>query len=283
MRLPWKNASLLGVSAFSPSDVWAVGTITGKNYPNGPEIPLSVHWDGRSWRRVPLPPIPGFAWLADVIDAAPGDAWAVGGGGKKTRPLLAHWDGSRWHRINLDRIAPALGSLSGIDARTPGDVWAAGMEGDLAQESYGYTDYVLRWDGHGWRRVTSPLSDVNSDAYANALDVGLTGDVWTLNYDFSGTGPTFVVWSSPKRTARAFDMGADQDFKDIAAISRGEVWLVGSSNPKTPLIAHWIKGEWHFPPTPFMHYSHVGLNAISAISADDIWAVGTHLIVRYSR
>lgn len=290
--LPWKNAVLTGVSAVSPNDVWAVGNVSWGKYPNAHEIPLSVHWDGRGWRRVPQPVIAGrYVWLADVAGTAPNDVWAVGGWSeRKTWPLLMHWDGSRWHRLNLQRLAPALGQLNAVDARGGDDVWAAGMDGDWRQESYGYTDYVLHWDGHVWHRAPSPLDDVEgSGPYARAVDVGLSGEVWTLNFDLSGNGPYFVRWAGRARTAHASEWMTYESYSDIAAVSSADVWIVGQFDynngkaPEGPLIARWDGKRWRVQRTPFERYTAVSLNAVSAASADDIWAVGNHLMVRYSR
>jgi hypothetical protein len=291
--LPWKNAALTGVSAVSPTDVWSVGNVSWGKYPNAHEIPLSAHWDGRSWRRVAMPAVAGrYAWLADVAAPRPNDIWAVGGwGAHKTWPLMMHWDGSGWRRVNLQRVAPVLGQLNAIDARAPNDVWAAGMEGDWRQESYGYTDYVLHWDGHSWRRVASPLADEQgSGPYARAVDVSRTGDVWTLNFDLSGNGPSFVSWNGSARSAQASSWMTYDDYEDIAAISSTDVWIVGQNDfadvgkaPETPLVAHWDGKSWRVQHTPFERYTHVTLYSVSAVSADDIWAVGNHLIVRYAR
>jgi hypothetical protein len=294
--VPWKQASLSGVSAFSSDDVWTVGNIGWGKYPNAHETPISAHWDGHSWRRIPLPSISGrYVWLTDVVAAGPGDVWAVGGwGDEKTWPLLLHWDGSRWQRINLQRIAPVLGQLNAIDARAPNDVWAAGMEGDWREESYGYTDYVLHWNGQSWRRVPSQLEARGIfGPYALAADVGLTGDVWTLNYDLSGNGPYFERWIGPTRTAsESYWLPADAAlsyYKDVAVISPSDAWIVGRyeyapGNPSDgPLIAHWNGKGWHVQHTPFDRYAHVSLNGVSAVSPEDIWAVGNHLMVRYAR
>jgi hypothetical protein len=256
--VPWKHATLVGVSALTSTDVWAVGSI-------------SAHWDGHCWRRVPLPG--GHLWLADVVATAPDDVWAVGHqGAALSRPLVLHFDGSRWRRV---RIPPALGELKAVDARAPDDIWAAGMDGDLREESYGYTDYVLHWDGRRWRRVPSPLeAEVNSGPYASAIDVGLTGEVWTLDYDFSGNGPSFVRWAGPQRLAHAFSWPSDDEYEDIAAISATDAWLVGNA------VAHWNGSTWRVEHTPFERST---LRGVSAASPDDIWAVGNHLIARYGR
>jgi hypothetical protein len=273
-RVPGSRTVLRAISAESPVDVWVVGEVA-EHASAGPTV--VAHWDGDSWHRVALPA--GNLHLLDITAPAPDDVWAAGYAPSlhSMRPLLLHWDGARWHRVNLLRIAAVQGQLNAIDARGPNDVWAAGMDGNWAEESYGYLDYVVHWDGRRWQRVTSPLEDeFGSGPFAQALDVGLNGDVWTLDYDLSANGPFFVRWAGPRRTARAYrwDTNVDDEYEDIASISATDAWLVGSR------IAHWNGARWRNVPTP---YSHAHLYGISAVAADDIWAVGNHLIAHYGR
>jgi hypothetical protein len=69
---------LIGVSASSSSDVWAVGGFpTGDGVTAGPA--LVQHWDGRDWARdasSDLPSSPGG--LSDVATLPDGETWAVG-------------------------------------------------------------------------------------------------------------------------------------------------------------------------------------------------------------
>jgi hypothetical protein len=292
---PWKYAAFNGVAAASRDDVWAVGSAGAK--------PLVARWDGRSWRRVPLPAVAGRnVWLSGVAVPAPDDVWVVGGwGGLSSWPLLMHWDGARWQRVDLLRIAPALGDLIATDARAPDDVWAAGMEGNSRNESYGYTDYVLHWDGQTWRRVASPLTDEETNgAFARSISIGLSGEVWTANSDESGNAPYFVRWSGPTRTTtHVYEWDIDpilQTVNGIAAVTTSDVWAVGevdfgrpSRLDNSPFVAHWNGKGWQLQRTPFDTLqneggadTNQGLKAIFALSPQDIWAVGDDLIVRYS-
>jgi hypothetical protein len=69
---------ILGVSASSRNDVWAVGGFpTGDGITAGPA--LVQHWDGRGWARdasSDLPSAPGG--LGDVVTLPNGETWAVG-------------------------------------------------------------------------------------------------------------------------------------------------------------------------------------------------------------
>jgi hypothetical protein len=56
---------------------------------------LIEHWDGRSWRRVPVRLPAGISALIAVAAVSRRDAWAVGIAGNTTT-LTLHWDGSAW-------------------------------------------------------------------------------------------------------------------------------------------------------------------------------------------
>jgi hypothetical protein len=50
----------------------------------------------------------------------------------------------------------------------------------------------------------------------------------------------------------------------------------------TPFVARWDGNVWTHVPTPFEKFRNLPLYSVSADSPGDIWAVGHHVIVRYS-
>jgi hypothetical protein len=86
-------------------------------------------------------------------------------------------------------------------------------------------------------------------------------------------------WSyvpSPNRSAERNILNA------VAAVSSSDVWAVGNydSDPSTlytmeqTLIEHWDGSAWSVVPSPNKGGYWNNLEAIAAVSADDIWAVG---------
>ena len=103
------GSGLIGVTAISPANVWAVGfTNTGPADQND-QAPVSVHWNGTTWTRVatpdPIGPTGGSTVLVAVSNAGPASVWAVGhfarngaGGLGPPHTLILRWNGTRWIR-----------------------------------------------------------------------------------------------------------------------------------------------------------------------------------------
>jgi len=108
-------ANLTGVSATSPSNIWAVG------YLLTPGLQLNTiieHYDGTGWT---LSPSPDFALLDGVAATSPADAWAAGLG-PNDNPLVLHYDGTSWVPVPVQ----GGGGLGGVSASSPASVWAVG-------------------------------------------------------------------------------------------------------------------------------------------------------------
>ena len=95
---PFSSNYLLGVSARSGSDAWAVG-----NYDNGLSDALIVHWNGTAWSQVKAPDAAAYPTdfgLSGVSAVSASDAWAVGSyavdGSATSSTLVLHWDGTAW-------------------------------------------------------------------------------------------------------------------------------------------------------------------------------------------
>ena len=123
------TALLLGVSASSATDAWAVG----RTQLNRSDFePLALHWNGTAWSVSPgfagaLSPISG-ASAVGVADISPSDAYAIGDSAATAVGSLAHWNGAAWSPVTLPLPANANSNttLNAISADGPGDVWIVG-------------------------------------------------------------------------------------------------------------------------------------------------------------
>lgn len=119
---------LQALDALSSNDVWAVGYAGSTGDHKGT---LAEHWDGTSWTIVPTPATIDYnRVLLGVKAIAPNNVWAVGidnGPRDGTTPFL-HWDGNAWSTVYVP-VPPTTSTspgFSGIDAKGPADIWAAG-------------------------------------------------------------------------------------------------------------------------------------------------------------
>src|SRR5687768_522288 len=98
---------LTGVSAVSPSEVWAVGyTVIGDQV----EKTLAMRWNGREWNIVPSPnPGQGTNYFNGVAAISANDVWAIGSSGTNQLPVpfIVHWDGQTWTTSRLPALDPS--------------------------------------------------------------------------------------------------------------------------------------------------------------------------------
>ncbi len=117
---------LLGVSAVTPQDVWAVGIAASEpGIFGGGDRALIEHWDGQQWSVSVT--LPADSRLVSVVGLAADEAWAVGstGASGSFAPLLLWWDGTRWDEVPTGVAGEAW--LSDVSESPSGDLWAVGF------------------------------------------------------------------------------------------------------------------------------------------------------------
>jgi hypothetical protein len=270
-------SSVDGMSAVSPTDIWAVGSFV--DFQRAKNEPLIEHWDGRHWRVIPNPVttmerragVP--AWIAGRLTGvralAANDVWAVGIG--EPAPLRLHWDGTRWTEVppaskEQQMLARSLAvqydSVGGASARA---LWIVGWE-----DNGGHTPLIDTWDGHQWRSVANAvfageLTAVSSVSPGDAWAVGFTGDP-----AFPGGGNLIEHWDGTSwhivqelpDSARHYTAGG------VVAVSARDVWAVGKN------IEHWDGIAWRLIPTRRTDIFY----SVAAAGPHDIWAVGERII-----
>src|SRR5688500_7471377 len=101
---------------------------------------------------------------------------------------------------------------------------------------------------------------------------------------FTGQGSTVALmlhWDGTQWSRVILpDPGPGAELQAITAGSATDVWAVGRyhedlSQPRRTLTMHWDGVQWSIVPSPNNGQYHNGLNAITAISGSDVWAVGT--------
>lgn len=293
-----QNGYLLGVSADSATDAWAVGTVNRSGADPGP---LTDHWNGTAWAQATPPSYPtnDLVSLDAVSAASPADAWAAGftraGTTGQPFPTTAHWTGSSWTAVTPAQCTTggvAVASyLLGVADASPSDAFAVG---DCTSQA---TGYIERWNGTAWSMMSLPdpnttnpgmtksLSAISADS---ATDVWAVGE-YTIVYTPTGIRyePYSLHWNGSSWSVVAMPPVPGTDgqlvyqFNAIDAISPGNVWAVGDSGddvgvggtPTATLIEHYNGTSWSVVSSPAGGTAPY-LTGVAASSASDVWAVG---------
>jgi hypothetical protein len=169
-----------------------------------------------------------------------------------------------WRIFAHSRDVP---SLSGVAALSDGSIWAVGgasggLSGSLRSEAA-----VVHWDG---RRLTTTrfpwrhalLADVDAASPDDVWGVGSIRD-HALALHWNGLRWRRVeVW--PWRGAW---------LSSVAVISPDNAWAAGGFR-RRPLVAHWDGRRWHVNLLWRVAPNFADLAAITAVSADNVWASG---------
>jgi hypothetical protein len=227
---------LLGVSARTSTDVWAVG---GYQSSTGDYLTLIERWNGTRWKVVSSG-ILGVGTQAMSVDAiAANDVWLVGRSGTAVyTTLTAHWNGSVWKVVPSPNQQGSVDNwLTGVSAVGANDVWASGSW-TSASWSNGLTEH---WDGTAWKIVKSkPAFNLPAIAAISA------NDVWTAGIDAGGTSVFTEHWDGSKWNAVAAPPGSDVSIGGVAAAATDDVWLFGTTFPGVVgvLTEHWNGSTW---------------------------------------
>jgi hypothetical protein len=207
-----------GVSAYSQSDVWAVG-----GYSNGGSYrALTEHWDGSSWTVVPNPGggTRGY-WLFGVDAASSNQVWAVGERHSPEgaiRPLILFWDGSTWTDVSIPTPAFPTARLYGVDVRSATDVWAVGTYFNGAKNQ----TFFMHWDGQLWQAMPGDgFPNEERQLYAVAGTPG--GDLWAVG---SRSGHTLAYRMCP---VDVLDSGFSPTSASVGLGSTA-TWSLGAGN-----------------------------------------------------
>lgn len=269
------SSSLESVDALSPTDVWAVGTYEDTQES---ERTLVEHWDGTAWTQIYSPSPAGESRLTSVSARSARDVWAVGiiwDGAWKS--LVEHWDGTSWTVVPGPKrhdaeFATAL--LFDVHAISANDVWAVG---DDLTGSSGRESVTAHWNGRRWSIVTSPTID---GSVLDSVDAVSTDDVWAVGAGSSGSSLA-EHWNGTRWRAVASPHRSRMDSLDsVSVVSASDVWAVGytvgQSGRTQTLTERWDGSQWTIVSSPNHGRKNTSLFGVSAVSANDVWAVGRY-------
>jgi hypothetical protein len=197
----------------------------------------------------PLPLDSDHMVLNDVHASSVDDVWAVGtrsqvwaSSSAKDVGIVARWNGTQWSVVPSPNPEPYLNAggvhLEGIHGLAANDLWAVGAQRKVNGGGFlGPQMFAMRWNGSSWSTVPTPVT-ADGNSYAYDVEVVAPNDVWIVG-----------LWWTPNQ--------------------------FGSGNFRA-MAMHWNGSQFtvHPTPAPFVGTPGFELEAIDAISSDDIWAVG---------
>jgi hypothetical protein len=273
-----------GLVAFSPVDIWAVGSTSSPSYAGCHGRTLTARSNGTAaFVEVPAPATPICAAVNGVAGRSTSDIWAVGSAGNGRDTHLRHWDGAAWSQVPGATIpVPPSGGrgqrttgLNAVTAISANDVWAVGR----AQ----FSDFVRRaliehYDGTTWTLVTGPqdtggaLNGISALGSSDAWAVGAASGR-TLTTHWNGKAWTTVPSPNPNTLST---------LRGVSMVSGTNVWAVGDATKSTTdgvsvsrtVIEHGNGSSWSVVPSPNVGAGNNVLTGIAARSANDILAVG---------
>jgi len=131
----------------------------------------------------------------------------------------------------------AIDALFSVATVSANDAWAVGDSTPNSAGLAAYTTLIEHWDGRNWAPVPGP--NAGNGGVLNAVSAVSANDVWAVGYSYTGAMPSSL------------------------------------NTNKHPLVEHWNGTTWSVVPSPDGPGGDGVLTAISAASANDVWAVGT--------
>jgi hypothetical protein len=171
--------------------------------------------------------------------------------------------------------APSGLGGAGIGAVGVSDVWAATEHGG-----------VQHWNGTSWE---APKAIPGTAVGAVALSGVTSSDVWAVGFQVLGNdspgnySPLAAHWTGASwATTTTPDPGANGVLEDVDASASGNVWAVGNwydatanggAGGQRALAMQWNGTSWAEHDGSGAFY-WLGFNAVSVLSASDVWAAG---------
>jgi len=273
------SSALLGVSASTATDAWAVGfSILGRH----DDGTLIEHWNGTAWSVNSSLVVKGFvAELTGVADLSPTDAWAVGEG---NGALLEHWNGSAWSSVTIPDPDFTPGAGQSISALSATDIWVVGTTVNTTTGTT--TAEALHFNGTAWAVVPMQQPGTNTPTIGAVTAISAT-DAWAVGEDIGATsapgGSTLIEqWNGAKWSiVPSPTPGADPGLTGVAARGSGDVYAVGNNLPSINggavqgLVLRWNGSTWSQDADPTDGTYSPLFAAATVPGAANEWAVGT--------
>lgn len=188
--------------------------------------------------------------------------------------------------LSVSGAIPLRNELLAVAAISANSVWTVGWAQDPLGPPYVKRTLIQHFDGNTWNIVQSPNPHKDIQSMLYSVSGNTANDVWAVGSSHDGRLPSRTLierWDGFKWSIIPSPSPDTQfnELRAVAALSADDVWAVGyrggtkSELPIQTFILHWDGTAWSQVPSPNVAGGANQLFGITAISADDIWAVGT--------
>ncbi len=236
-----------------------------------------------TWHIVPSPNPEVISVLEGVTALSKQDIWTVGGHNDFDNThhltLAENWNGTKWS------VSPTVdksteNELLAVSAISANDVWAVGtfQKGNVPGKSL-----TEHWNGTSWQVIPSPNVS-GKENWLAAVSAHATNDVWAVGYTEVNLGNYQTLtehWNGTKWSIiPSPNVGSVGDIlSGVVDVSAKDVWAVGDAtvnfSTSQTLIEHWDGVKWKVVSSPSVPSLENQLSGVSALSAQDIWTVGS--------
>ena len=260
------------MAGWNGSNAWAVGV--------GHDAAFSMHWNGSTWSKVPVPVFGQRDVLEGLAMASPHDVWGFGdfeNAGGTERSLALHRTGGTWVKVATPNVGAGDNDLSDASVISPTDIWAigAGTVGAVKRR------LGVHWNGIRWNKVDFPIVPVPVNEEESITAVG-PGDVWialTAPDQSSGNDRAVtyhLVSGTWHRVNLTQPSHGNVDPTDLLAFGPSSIWMVGffaRGVSEFGLLGRWNGSDWvrfqGLHPDPVTN-----LAAVTGFGPHDVYAVG---------
>ncbi|HEV2637470.1 MAG TPA: hypothetical protein VGX23_20125 [Actinocrinis sp.] len=188
--------------------------------------------------------------------------------------------GSVWSVVKSPNVTTgtfATNALLSVSAVSDSNVWAAGFSNKSGADDSGDSPLIEHWNGTAWS--VSPT--VAQNAEFTGISADSATDAWAVGNVENATALLAEHWNGTAWSTAAMPVPSNAvniRIEGVTAVSPTNAWAVGMYSDDSlglPLIEHWNGTAWSITPNVPRQVSDFNdLHAVTAVSANDIWAVG---------
>lgn len=181
----------------------------------------------------------------------------------------------QWSIVKSPSPGSSTNILNAVTSVSSKNAWAVGST------SSPNATLIEHWNGTKWKVVKS-TNPPGTGPELNAVASISANDIWAVGAQLinHSSGALTEHWNGSSWAVIPTPKAAGHVLRGVAGSAANDVWSVGfisGGSQQSPVLEHWNGTTWSIVKSPNPPSSSSALNAITVISANDVWAVGSSL------